>query len=281
MFKSGYVSIVGKPNAGKSSLTNAMTGEKVAIVTHKPQTTRNNILGIKTEKDFQVVFVDTPGIHPSKNHLDRYMMKSVRSALSGVDLILYLIDSSKAVDDDEKKYINKLQDSQTNVLVVLTKCDKLKVADVDFDHQISIKKPETLQTLMEKVLDLLPQYEKETLLYDKDYYTDKSVKFLIKENIREQILKKLHKEIPHGVAVEIIKFEEKKEVVEILADIVCERDTHKGMIIGRGGSVLKKIGQDARIDCESLVGKKVFLKLFVKVEPDWRNKPNQITSLND
>lgn len=279
MFKAGYVSIVGKPNAGKSTLTNAFVGEKVAIVTDKPQTTRNNILGIVTSENYQVVLIDTPGIHPSKNHLDKFMMKNVRSALAGVDLIVYLIDGTKFFDDDERSYVEKLKKGATPVIVVLTKCDKKVKSEAEFDLKISSIKNENLNLLMEKILSYLPSYPQKTLLYDEDYYTDKPTKFLVKENIREQVLKNLNKEIPHGVAVEIIRFLEEENIIHIDADIICERTTHKGMIIGKGGSMLKKIGKNSREECELLLGKKVCLKIFVKVEEGWRDKPSQIGQL--
>ena len=279
MYTFGYVSIVGKPNAGKSTLINALIGEKVAIISSKPQTTRNNILGIKNGDDFQVVFIDTPGIHPSKNHLDKFMMKNVRTALAGVDLILYLVDSTKILDQNEKDYIAKLQAGETPVLVILTKVDKKKIAEISADIEISSFAGTNLDVLMQKVLDILPKSESRNFVYDEDDYTDKSLRFLIAENIREVALRTLNKEIPHGIAVDIIKFEEKPNLTVIDADIVCEKNSHKGIIIGKGGATLKKIGQEARIESEKLLQTKILLKLFVKVEPDWRNKPNKLNGL--
>ena len=276
MFTCGYVAIAGKPNAGKSTLLNSLVGEKVAIISNKPQTTRNNIVGIKTTKDFQIIFVDTPGIHHSKNHLDKYMMKNVREALAGVDLIVYLIDGSVATDDEEIEYIDKLKSGNCKVLTVLTKNDQKRKSDLLTDLTISSLTGKNLQQLLDKIVEELPKYENTNYIYDPEMYTDKSLKFLVAENIREYALKLLNKEIPHGIAVEITRFDEKNDLTIIEADIICEKDSHKGIIIGKGGNMLKKIGEGARKETENLLGTKVLLKLFVKVEEDWRNKPNKL-----
>ena len=276
MFRAGFVALIGKPNAGKSSLTNALVGEKVSIISSKPQTTRDNILGIISGEDFQIVLVDTPGVHHSKNSLDKQMMKNVRSAIAGVDLILYLVDGTKEIDDEEKDYINHLQGEK---IVVRTKIDLKGQKEFSSDIEISALQGKNIDKLKELILEKLPSYREKHYIYDPDYYTDKSVKFLIAEEIREKALNLLHQEIPHGIAVEIIKFEEKEDIINIDADIVCEQERHKGMIIGKGGSVLKEIGKYARIYSENLLGKKVFLKLFVRVESDWRNKPQKLKNL--
>ena len=276
MFKAGYVALVGKPNAGKSSLLNAIIGEKVAIVSNKPQTTRDNILGILTREDYQIIFVDTPGVHHSKNLLDKAMMKNVRSALAGVDLTLYLVDGSKKPDEEELDYINHLEGDK---LIVKTKSDLPKQQDIDCDITLSAKTGENVQELITKILQFLPEYDEKMYIYPPDYYTDKSVKFLIAEEIREKALELLHQEIPHGIAVEIIRFYEEEEIVYIDADIVCEEERHKGMIIGKGGSTLKQIGVETRKFAKELLGKNVMLKLFVKVEKDWRNKPQKVKNL--
>lgn len=276
MFKLGYVAIIGKPNAGKSSLINALIKEKVAIISSKPQTTRDNILGILTSEEYQIIFVDTPGIHHSKNSLDRAMMKNVRSAVSGVDLILYLLDGTKMPDEEEKEYIEHLE---TPVIIVRTKIDLPKQKEFDSDIQISSLTGENLDKLLKMVLDKLPEQKEKRYIFEPDYYTDKSVKFIISEEIREKALNLLHQEVPHGIAVEIIRFLEKDNIVEIDADIICEQERHKGMIIGKGGSMLKEIGSLTRKFAESLLGKKVMLKLFVRVEKDWRNKPQKIKNL--
>ena len=276
MFKAGYVALVGKPNAGKSSLINALIGEKVAIISAKPQTTRDNILGILTKDDYQIVFVDTPGIHHSKNSLDKSMMKNVRSAVSGVDLVLYLIDGTTEPEQEEYDYINHLD---CPVVIVKTKTDLKYQKEFKYDIAISSLKCDNLGLLKEKILSFMPEYKEKYYIYDKDYYTDKSVKFIISEEIREKALNLLHQEVPHGIAVEIIRFYEGDKVVEIDADVICEQERHKGMVIGKGGSVLKQIGSETRKFAEDLLGKKVMLKLFVRVETDWRNKPQKIKNL--
>lgn len=276
MFKAGYVALVGKPNAGKSTLLNALVGEKVAIISPKPQTTRDNILGILSGDDYQILFVDTPGIHKSKNSLDRAMMKNLRSALAGVDFVLYLIDGSTIPDEDEINYIKNISLPK---LVVRTKSDLRGQREFDADISISAVNGENLNLLKERILSALPTYEDEHYIYDPDYYTDKSVKFLIAESIREKALLTLHQEVPHGIAVEIIRFYEGDKVVEIDADIVCESPRHKGMIIGKGGCNLKSMGIKVRQEAEELLGKKVMLKLFVRVEEDWRNKPQKVKNL--
>ena len=276
MFKAGYVAVVGLPNAGKSSLVNALVGEKVAIISSKPQTTRDNILGIVNGKDYQIILVDTPGVHHSKNALDKAMMKNVRSAVNGVDLILYLIDGTTMPNDEERQYIDHLE---LPTKVIKTKIDLKNIKNFDCDLEISSHTGENIDKLKELILSYLPSYDHEHYIYDKDYYTDKSIKFLIGEEIREKALNILHQEIPHGIAVEIIRFLEEGNIVHIDADLVCENERHKGMIIGKGGQTLKKIGFDARVFAEHLLGKKVMLKIFVRVEKDWRNRPEKLKSL--
>ena len=277
MYRFGYVGIIGRANAGKSTLLNALVGEKIAITSNKPQTTRNNINGIYTTETEQFVFVDTPGIHRSANHLDKYMMKNVRSALEGVDVVLYLVDSSVVTDDEEKAYIEKLQGEGKNIIVVHTKCDKKCLSDVEPDIKISVNDANSLKELLAKISERIEPNEYRDFLFEDDEITDKSVKFIIGEYIREATLKNLGQEIPHGIAVEIIEFNESPSMAKISADIICERQSHKGMIIGKGGVMLKKIGEQARGDAEHLLQKKVFLKLFVKVEEGWRNKPNKFS----
>ncbi len=279
MYKFAYVGIIGRANAGKSTLLNTLIGEKIAITSNKPQTTRNNIFGIYTTESEQLVFVDTPGIHRSANHLDKYMMKNVRSALEGVDVVLYLVDSSISTEEEEKLYIEKLKDEGKNIIVVMTKVDKKRVSALEGDIEISVNNVESIKHLMEKILEKVEPTEKKNFLFAEDEITDKSVKFIIGEYIREATLKNLGEEIPHGIAVEITTFKEKTNIVSISADIICERPTHKGMVIGKGGAMLKKIGKQAREDAENLLQKKVFLELFVKVEEDWRNKPNKFSGL--
>ena len=276
MFKAGYVAVVGLPNAGKSSLVNALVKEKVAIVSSKPQTTRDNIMGIISTDNYQIVLVDTPGVHHSKNALDKAMMKNVRSAVNGVDLILYLIDGTTMPSKEEKEYIAHLE---VPTKVIKTKIDLKNLKNFDCDLAISTKTGENLDKLKNMILNYLPSYENKHYIFQPDYYTDKSIKFLIAEEIREKALEILHQEIPHGIALEITRFVEDKNLVHIDADLICENERHKGIIIGKNGQTLKKIGAQARASAEELLSKKVMLNIFVRVEKDWRSKPEKLKNL--
>lgn len=278
MYKFGYVAILGKPNAGKSTLINYLVGMKLAIVSPKPQTTRDNILGIYTSKNSQLVFIDTPGIHKATSHLDKFMMKNVRTAKAGADVVLYLLDSSIAPDPDEIEHIEKMKADGINLVVAGSKLDKKKV-DFDCDVCFSALTGENIPLLIEKILKFIPSSKTKNFLYDADEVTDKSVKFIISEYIRESALKQLKKEIPHGIAVVVTKFEETPKIANIEAEIVCEKPNHKGIIIGKGGATLKAIGIESRANAEQLLGKKVMLSLFVKVEEGWKDKPNKLTGL--
>ncbi len=279
MYRTGYVGVLGKPNAGKSTLVNALVGEKVAIVSSKPQTTRDNIIGIMNGENYQVILVDTPGIHHSKNKLDKYMMKNVRSAIGGVDEIIYLIDGSKQSDQEEKEYIEKLKSGETPVLIVKTKIDKPNKFDGPYDYQISSLTGEGVAALKERLIDDMPESEIKNFIYDSDYYTDKSIKFLIAESLREECLNFFREEVPHGIAIDITRFDEKSEITIIEADIICEHLRHKGIIIGKGGVNLKEIGRRTRCYAEEVLGQKVLLKLFVKVEEGWRDNQAQLRNL--
>lgn len=289
-YKFGYIAVVGKPNAGKSTLVNFLTKNKVAIVSPKAQTTRNNILGILTTKDFQLVFIDTPGLHKSKNALDKFMNKNIRSAEGGADVILYLIDSTKTIDEFEYDYLTSLkQKSDGEIIIVLNKVDLVKkpkllltlqeLSTLGFENivPISAKTGENADSLMDMILKYLPESQTKNFLYDEDYYTDKSLKFMVSEIVREKALYYLNDEIPHGISVNITKFEQKPTLLVVEADIICEKDSHKSIIIGKNGAMIKKIGQNAREDIEALVGTKVLLKLFVKVKKDWRENINFLT----
>ena len=267
--KCGYVAVLGQPNAGKSSLVNYIVGEEVAIVSHRRQTTRNSILGIKNGKDFQIIFVDTPGIHHSENKLDKFMMKNVRSAIAGADAILYLFDGTKPLQDEELDYIKMLEEKNENVFLVQTKADKKQL---EFDlkaTQISVKTGQNIDKLVKEVVKTLPERD---AVYEEDLYTDKSVSFLVAEKVRGFLLNNIDQEIPHGVAVVVENFVELDEIVKIDVLIVCEREQHKGIVIGKGGSNLKKLGQETRAYVENLLQKKALVKLFVKVDKDWRSK---------
>ncbi len=267
--KCGYVAVLGRPNAGKSSLVNFYVGEDVAVVSKRQQTTRSNILGIVTGKDYQIVFIDTPGIHHSKNELDRFMMKNVRSAISTADVILYLFDASKEIDIEEKEYIVSLKEKTDKLIVIKSKIDKENIADFGFDIEVSIRKNINTKNLLEMIVQNLPEGEP---IFDKDEYTDKSIRFLVCEYIRGQLLDMFDNEIPHGVAVIVENMEENKKCVVMDIALICERENHKGIIIGKGGKNLKVIGSNAREYAEDLFNKQVILHTFVKVDEDWRNK---------
>ena len=265
----GYVAVLGRPNAGKSSLVNYIVGEEVAVVSKRQQTTRNNILGIVTEEDYQIIFIDTPGIHHSKNSLDRFMMKNVRYAISTADVIIYLVDGSKATDEEEIDYIKMLKSKANNVFVVLSKIDKERIAKIDYDYAISVKTGENIKKLVQGVVSKLPIQEK---LYEDDEYTDRSIKFLVCEQIRGYLLDKFDDELPHGIAVVCEDFSETESKVTMDITLVCNKERHKGIIIGKGGENLKKIGIFAREYAESLFDKQVVIHIFVKVDEDWLNK---------
>lgn len=265
----GYVAVLGRSNAGKSSLVNRIVGEEVAVVTKRQQTTRNNILGIVTSEDYQIIFIDTPGIHHSKNKLDKFMMKNVRSAISTADVVLYLLDAGKEVDEEELAYIEMLKEKADKVIVVKNKIDKKDIAKVDADISISVKENINIQELANLIASNLPVQEK---IYDDDEFTDKSIKFLVCEFIRGLLLDKFDNEIPHGVAVVVDDYVESNDRVLMDISLVCEKDRHKGIIIGKNGINLKEIGVRAREYAESLFDKQVVIHLFVKVDDDWRNK---------
>ena len=266
--KCGYVAVLGRPNAGKSSLINRIVGEEVAIVTKRQQTTRNNILGIANGENFQIIFIDTPGIHHSKNKLDKFMMKNVRSALSIADVVVYLIDASREVDEEEQDYIKMLGEKAEKLIVVLNKVDKKLVANVNADIKISVLENLNIDKLIEKIVEYLPENDR---IYGEDEYTDKSINFLVCEHIRGILLSKLDNEIPHGIAVVAEKMNEREDKVSMDISIIAEKERHKGIIIGKNGALIKEVGISARKYAEELFGKKVVLHLFVKVDENWRD----------
>ena len=278
MYRCGYVGVFGRPNAGKSTLVNSLVGQQVAIVSSKPQTTRDNILGIITEDNFQIILVDTPGIHHSKNILDKSMMKNVRSALAGVDVILYLMDGENQIDQEEIDYIEHLKEYEIPLILVKTKSDKTCKNSYQCDFYISSLKGQGLNELKEKILQYLPQSKDKNFVYDEDYFTDKSVRFLIAEKVREIALNLLRHEIPHGICVVIEKFEEGDNLTTIEANLICEQERHKGIILGKGGANIKKIGKETREYAQNLLDTKVLLKLFVKVDKNWRDRVDKVAN---
>jgi GTP-binding protein Era len=286
MFKSGFVTITGKPNVGKSTLINAILGEKVSIVSPKPQTTRNNITGILNEDNYQVVFLDTPGMLKPKNKLDEYMLKSIEKSLEGIDVIVYMLDATKPFLNDELEKIEFYTKADVVVIVAVNKIDETnferlypkldilnKIENIADIVPISAMNKKNVDVLLKSILKHLGEGE---AYYPKDLHTDQSERFLVAEIIREKALWRLQQEIPHGIAIEIEQFEQKDKIIKIDAVIVCEKDTHKSIIIGNKGSMLKAIGTSARLEIEKLLDSKVHLNLFVKVKSGWRDKKSQI-----
>ena len=290
MFKTGFITIIGKANVGKSTLTNKIVGEKVSIVTFRPQTTRDRILGICTEKDYQLIIVDTPGIHNPKNKLSEYMMKSVTSAVEGVDGIVYMISCDKKLNDEEIESISKYAKAGTPLVIAINKCDEAKQEDIlsridmlkDIKNikaiiPISARTGKNVDELKNELVKLLPEGE---MRFVDDEMTDKSTSFIVSEYIREKALKLLGDEIPYGVGVVVNKFSQREDgIVDIDADIICEKQAHKSIIIGKGGSMIKEISTQSRKDIENLLQTKVFLTVFVRVKEDWRNRPELLNSL--
>ncbi|WP_131082806.1 GTPase Era, partial [Clostridioides difficile] len=279
MFKSGFVSIVGRPNVGKSTLMNNVVGEKIAIMSDKPQTTRNTIQAVYTDEEMQIVFLDTPGIHKPKNKLGEFMVKAATEAFKNVDLILFVVDDSKKIGPGDRKIIEDLRSVKTPIILVVNKIDQLDQKDELFDIikmydregifkeivPISALKGKNTDTLIKVIQNYLEEGPK----YFPDYMiTDQPERVLIAELIREKVLHYLNDEIPHGVAVEIEKMKARndKEIVDVSAVIYCERDSHKGIIIGKNGRKLKGIGKSARQDIELLLGSQINLQLWVKVK---------------
>ena len=287
-FKSGFIAIVGRPNVGKSTLLNALVGEKVAIVSNRPQTTRNRLMGIVCGDHYQMVFVDTPGIHKPRTQLGNYMMQAVQEGMEGIDALVVLVDVT-AVGPNDREIAESMAKKKLPVLLLLNKIDLvhpqelLRIIDIFKDMgfaailPISAKTGEGLDTLREELLSRIPTGPK---YFPDDMLTDQPERVLCAELIREKALLHLRDEVPHGIGVEILRMEKKSErLMEIHADIYCERDSHKAIIIGKHGAMLSQIGKEARIDIESLLGMRVNLQLWVKVRPDWRNSKADLRTL--
>ena len=280
-FKSGFATLIGRPNVGKSTLMNALIGQKIAITSNRPQTTRNRIQTVYTSKEGQIVFLDTPGIHKAKNKLGNYMVNVAERTMSEVDVILWLVEPTDYIGAGEQHIIEQLKKTKTPIILVINKIDTVKkemlltVIDqyskqLDFAEIIPVSalKKDGMQELIDNIMKYLPYGEP---FYDEDTVTDQPMRQIVAELIREKALKCLEDEIPHGIAVTIAMMKFKKHIVDIEATIICERDSHKGIIIGKQGSMLKKIGSMARPDIEDLVECQVNLKLWVKVKNDWRD----------
>lgn len=283
-FKSGFVTLIGRPNVGKSTLMNCLIGQKIAITSKKPQTTRNRIQTVYTEPGIgQIVFVDTPGIHKAKNKLGEFMVNAAEQTLHDVDAILWLVEPTTFIGAGERHILEKLKKVQTPVILVINKTDTIKKEEIlpciaayqkeyDFAEVIplSARRGERTEELIGLIFKYLPYGP---MFYDEDTVTDQPERQIVAELIREKSLHALEEEIPHGIAVTIERMKERKKggIVDIEATIICERDSHKGIIIGKGGAMLKKIGTNARFEIEKMLERKVNLKLWVKVKKDWRD----------
>jgi len=283
-FKSGFVTIIGRPNVGKSTLINRLLGERVSIISSKPQTTRNSIRCIYTKDEYQIVFIDTPGIHKPRHMLGEYMVKTATESLKGVDVVVVIFDCSTEIGPGDMYIAEVAEKVDCPVILVLNKIDRITKSRLEqvaaslimhenyFDAIIPISAGtgENLEELLKEIVKHLPEGPK---YFTEDIYTDMPEKFIVSELIREKILELTDEEIPHGTAVDItsMKERENKELIDIEATIFCEKDSHKGMIIGKQGKMLKEIGIRARVDIETLLNCKVNLQLWVKVKSDWRD----------
>ncbi len=285
--KSGYVAVIGRANAGKSTLINVMVGEKVSIVSPKPQTTRDRILGVLTEDDYQIVFVDTPGIYKAHNALTDMMMRTTETSARSVDFILYVLDGHDGIGEEDFELIRKYKALNIPMAVAYTKIDimpkenipldmaKFSDADMDVDvFPVSARKGKNVQNLKKFLAEKMPEGKK---VFEQDIVSDKSERFMIAEIMREKILLKFDKEIPHGIAIVINTFTRNENgVYEVNLDIVCERANHKAILIGKQGRAIKEVSSFARQDMEKFLGGKVFLTTYVKVKEDWRDRPNML-----
>lgn len=280
-YKSGFAALIGRPNVGKSTLMNCLIGQKIAITSKKPQTTRNRIQTVYTSDEGQIVFVDTPGIHKAKNKLGDYMVNVAEHSLREVDVILWLVEPTDYIGAGEQHIIEQLKKVKTPVILVINKIDTVKKEELfgyidayrkelDFAEivPVSALKKDNTDVLIQQIMKYLPYGP---AFYDEDTITDQPTRQIVAELIREKVLRSIDEEIPHGVAVTIESMKYGKKIVDIDATIICERDSHKGIIIGKGGSMLKKIGSMARPEIENLLEQHVNLQLWVKVKKDWRD----------
>ena len=282
-FKSGFVTLIGRPNVGKSTLMNMLIGEKISIISSKPQTTRNKIQTILTTDNAQVVFIDTPGLHTAKSKLGEYMVKSAETTMNDVDLVLYLIEPFEKIKDSDKAILDRLKNVTTPVFLVINKIDTINKEELfkvissykevyDFKEIIPISalKQQNKEDLLKHIEKYLPEGPK---YFPEDMITDQPEKQIVSEIIREKALYLLQEEISHGIAVEVTSMKKRKEkdIYDIDATIYCERDSHKGIIIGKQGSMLKKIGTNARKDIQRFLGASINLQLWIKVKKGWRD----------
>lgn len=290
MFKSGFVTVIGRPNVGKSTLLNNIMGEKLSIVSSRPQTTRNNIQTILTKENFQMVFVDTPGIHKPRHKLGEYMVKMAKDTFKEVDEILFLTTPEVEIGKGDQLILEELKNLEIPVFLIVNKIDENsddRIAQTIKNYSeyfnftevipISAVKGKNVDTLLKIMEDYLPEGPK---YYPDDMITDQQERFIVAETIREKALRLLSQEVPHGIAIEVITMKkDEKDIYNIEATILCEKDSHKGIIIGKGGEMLKKISTYARQDLEKSLGTKVYLKLWVKVKKEWRDNSSILKEL--
>ncbi|NLC44095.1 MAG: GTPase Era [Clostridiales bacterium] len=290
-FKSGFVAIIGRSNVGKSTLMNTLIGEKIAITSDKPQTTRNRIQCVLTREGYQIVFVDTPGIHKPKNKLGEYMVRAAENSLSDMELVLLVVDVADGIGQGDRMIAERLKEISVPVMLVANKMDianreraqeqiegLMKLGKFDDTIEVSATIGTNVQELEKKLVNYLPEGPK---YYPDDMITDQPERVILSEIIREKTLNLLKEEVPHGIGVEIEKIEDRedKELTEVMASIICEKASHKGIVIGKGGKMLKEIGSQARVDMERFLGIQVYLEIFVKVKNDWRNDINTMRDL--
>jgi len=290
MFKSGFVTIMGRPNVGKSTLLNNLMGEKLSIVSSKPQTTRNNINTILNGKDYQIVFVDTPGIHKPRHKLGEYMVNAAKDAAKDVDLVLFLTNPEEEVGKGDAFILEQLKEKNVPVFLVINKVDEnshervakaLNAYAKAFDFKeiipISALKGKNVDKLLELMIDIMPEGPK---YYPDDIIADVQERFIVSEIVREKALRLLSEEVPHGIAVDVIQMKQNdKGLYNIEVDLICEKDSHKAIIIGKNGQTLKKIGQYARMDIEKFLDARVNLQVWVKVRKEWRDNPQFLKEL--
>lgn len=293
-FRSGYVAIIGRPNVGKSTLMNRLIGQKIAITSNRPQTTRDRIQTVYTDKRGQIIFLDTPGMNKPYNRLGEYMLSCGLTTIKDADVILWIVEPADHIGRDEQFILEELKKVNVPVILVMNKTDLQKKDDIGaftefYKQQYSFAKILTVsaktgagaESLLSHIMEQLPCGP---MYYDEDTLTDQPVKQIASEIIREKILRSLNDEVPHGVAVNIDRYKERTrpdgiQIADIDASIICEKESHKGILIGHGGTMLKKIGTDARTDIEGLVGTKVNLKLWVKVRRNWRDSDAQLKNM--
>jgi GTP-binding protein Era len=289
-FKSGFVSIIGRPNVGKSTLINQILGQKIAIMSDKPQTTRNKIHGVLTDAERQIIFMDTPGMQKPRSALGKYMLKATESALGEVDLILFCIDGTESIGGGDRHILQLLKQVDTPTMLIVNKIDRLqpedllkKIVEYKDEHPfaevipVSALNGNNVTTLLEQISNYLPEGP---MYYPADQVTDHPEQFICAELIREKILHLTHDEVPHSIAVIIEQMKTREDgIVDIDAAIFVERNSQKGIVIGKKGALLKQVGEQARHDIERLLGSKIFLQLWVKVQKDWRNRDRLLKEL--